>query len=332
MKILVTGAAGFIGSTYVRLVLSRGDDEVVVLDKLTYAGRRENLADVEDRIEFVEGAIEDRALVREVTEGCDAVVNFAAESHVDRSIADQDAFARTHVIGTSVMLDAAREHGVGRYLQVSTDEVYGSIERGSFTESSPLNPSSPYSATKAAGDLLVSAHVHTYGLEAVICRGSNNYGPRQYPEKLIPLCILNALAGDSLPVYGDGHQVRNWLYVEDFAAAIDLVLRRGLPGEVYNVGGPDETANIDVVRRILAATDRDESLIEYVTDRPGHDRRYSLSSAKVRELGWEPSRRFSEGLQQTVEWYRDNEWWWGPIRSGEYREYYERHYGRRLAG
>jgi dTDP-glucose 4,6-dehydratase len=332
MKVLVTGAAGFIGSTYVRLVLERGGDEVVVLDKLTYAGRRENVADVEDRIEFVEGAIEDRALVREVMEGCEAVVNFAAESHVDRSIADQDVFARTHVIGTSVLLDAAREHGVGRYLQVSTDEVYGSIERGSFTETSPLNPSSPYSATKAAGDLLVSAHVHTYGIEAVICRGSNNYGPRQYPEKLIPLCVLNALAGDPLPVYGDGHQVRNWLYVEDFAAAIDLVLRRGLPGEVYNVGGPDETANIDVVRRILAATDRDESLIEYVTDRPGHDRRYSLSSAKVRELGWEPSRRFSEGLQQTVEWYRDNEWWWGPIRSGEYREYYERQYGRKLAG
>jgi dTDP-glucose 4,6-dehydratase len=316
----------------VRLLLTRGDDDVVVLDKLTYAGRRENLADVEDRIEFVQGAIEDRPVVREVMEGCHAVVNFAAESHVDRSIADQDAFARTHVIGTSVLLDAAREHGVGRYLQVSTDEVYGSIERGSFTESSPLNPSSPYSATKAAGDLLVSSHVHTYGIEAVICRGSNNYGPRQYPEKLIPLCILNALAGDPLPVYGDGHQVRNWLYVEDFARAIDLVLRSGLPGEVYNVGGPDETANIDVVRRILAATDRDESLIEYVTDRPGHDRRYSLSSGKVRELGWEPSRRFSEGLQQTVEWYRDNEWWWEPIRSGEYREYYEKQYGRRLAG
>jgi dTDP-glucose 4,6-dehydratase len=332
MKVLVTGAAGFIGSTFVRLVLSQGDDEVVVLDKLTYAGRRENLADVEDRIEFVEGGIEDRAVVRETMEGCDAVVNFAAESHVDRSIADQDAFARTHVIGTSVLLDAARGHGVTRYLQVSTDEVYGSIERGSFTETSPLNPSSPYSATKAAGDLLVASHVHTYGIEAVICRGSNNYGPRQYPEKLIPLCILNALAGDPLPVYGDGHQVRNWLYVEDFARAIDLVLRRGLQGEVYNVGGPDETANIDVVRRILAATDRDESLIEYVTDRPGHDRRYSLSSAKVRELGWEPSRRFSEGLQQTVEWYRENEWWWGPIRSGEYREYYERQYGRRLAG
>jgi dTDP-glucose 4,6-dehydratase len=332
MRILVTGAAGFIGSTFVRLLLAGGEDEVVVLDKLTYAGRRENLADVEDRIEFVEGAIEDRGLVREVMEGRDAVVNFAAESHVDRSIADQDAFARTHVIGTSVLLDAAREHGVERYLQVSTDEVYGSIERGSFTETSPLNPSSPYSATKAAGDLLVSAHVHTYGIEGVICRGSNNYGPRQYPEKLIPLCILNALAGDPLPVYGDGHQVRNWLYVEDFACAIELVLRRGLPGEVYNVGGPDETANIDVVRRILAATDRDESLIEYVTDRPGHDRRYSLSSAKVRALGWEPSRRFSEGLQQTVEWYRDNEWWWAPIRSGEYREYYEKQYGRRLAG
>ena len=331
MKVLVTGAAGFIGSTFVRLVLSGGDDEVVVLDKLTYAGRRENIADVADRIEFVEGAIEDRPLVLEVTEGCDAIVNFAAESHVDRSIADQDAFARTHVIGTSVLLDAAREHGVGRFLQVSTDEVYGSIERGSFTETSPLNPSSPYSATKAAGDLLVSAHVHTYGIEAVICRGSNNYGPRQYPEKLIPLCVLNALAGDSLPVYGDGHQVRNWLYVEDFARAIELALRKGLPGEVYNVGGPDETANIDVVRRILAATDRDESLIEYVTDRPGHDRRYSLSSAKISKLGWEPSRRFSEGLQQTVEWYRDNEWWWAPIRSGEYREYYERQYGRKLA-
>ena len=330
MRLLVTGAAGFIGSTYVRHVLGAHGDDVVVLDKLTYAGRRENLQDVEDRIEFVEGSIEDRELVSGLMDGVDAVVNFAAESHVDRSIADQDVFARTHVIGTSVLLDAAREHSVGRYLQVSTDEVYGSIERGTFTEESPLNPSSPYSATKAAGDLLVSAHVHTYGIEAVICRGSNNYGPRQYPEKLIPLAILNAMHGDPLPVYGDGHQVRNWLYVEDFARGIDLALRHGVPGEVYNVGGPDETANIDVVRRILALTDRDESLIEYVKDRPGHDRRYSLSSDKIRSLGWEPSRRFQEGLEQTVEWYRDNEWWWGPIRSGEYREYYERQYGRRL--
>jgi dTDP-glucose 4,6-dehydratase len=333
VRLLVTGGAGFIGSTYVRLVLEeRPDARIVVLDKLTYAGRPENLEDVRERIEFVHGAIEDRRVVHEAMAGCDAVVNFAAESHVDRSIADQDAFAIAHVIGTSVLLDAARELGVSRYLQVSTDEVYGSIEEGSFTESSPLQPSSPYSATKAAGDLLVSAHVHTYGIEAVICRGSNNYGPRQYPEKLIPLMILNALHGDPLPVYGDGRQVRNWLFVEDFARAIDLVLREGTPGEVYNVGGPDECENIGVVRRILELTGAGESLIEYVTDRPGHDRRYSLSSDKVRALGWEPRTWFREGLERTVDWYRDNEWWWQPIRSGDYREYYERHYGRRLAG
>ena len=333
MRVLVTGAAGFIGSTFLRVVLdSRPKDELVVLDKLTYAGRRENLSGIENRVEFVHGAIEDRELVQKTMAGCQAVVNFAAESHVDRSIADQDVFARAHVIGTSVLLDAAREHGVARYLQVSTDEVYGSIDEGTFTESSPLNPSSPYSATKAGGDLLVTAHTHTYGIEAVICRGSNNYGPRQYPEKLIPLCVLNALAGDSLPVYGDGRQVRNWLFVEDFARAIDLVLREGAPGEVYNVGGPDEVENIEVVKRIVELTGADESLIEYVRDRPGHDRRYSLSSAKVRELGWQPLTHFAEGLERTVDWYRDNEWWWGPIRTGEYREYYERQYGRRLAG
>jgi dTDP-glucose 4,6-dehydratase len=333
MRTLVTGAAGFIGSTYVRVALAaRPDAEIVVLDKLTYAGRRENLADVEDRITFIEGAIEDRDAVAQAIAGCTHVVNFAAESHVDRSIADQDVFARAHVIGTSVLLDAARAEGIERYLQVSTDEVYGSIEAGSFTEESPLAPSSPYSATKAAGDLLVSAHVHTYGIEAVICRGSNNYGPRQYPEKLIPLCVLNALHGDPLPVYGDGRQVRNWLYVEDFATAIDAALERGRPGEVYNVGGPSEAENIDVVKRILELCERDESLIEYVTDRPGHDRRYSLSSDKLRsELGWEPQTGFDDGLAATVAWYRDNEWWWGPIRSGEYREYYERQYGRALA-
>jgi dTDP-glucose 4,6-dehydratase len=330
VRLLVTGGAGFIGSTYVRLVTAEREDEVVVLDKLTYAGRRENLADVDDRIEFVEGGIEDRELVNEVLPGCDAIVNFAAESHVDRSIADQDAFVRTHVLGTSVLLDAAREHGVGRYVQVSTDEVYGSIAEGSFTERSPLNPSSPYSATKAAGDLLVSAHVETYGISASICRGSNNYGPRQYPEKLIPLCVLNALAGDSLPVYGDGLQVRNWLFVEDFARAIDAVLSEGEPGKVYNVGGPDEEANIELVRRILELTGRDDSLIEHVTDRPGHDRRYSLSSERARALGWEPRTRLADGLPLTVDWYRDNEWWWAPIRSGEYLDYYERHYGRRL--
>jgi dTDP-glucose 4,6-dehydratase len=330
VRLLVTGGAGFIGSTYVRVALDQGD-EVRVLDKLTYAGRPENLDEVRDRIEFVEGAIEDKDLVPDAVDGCDAIVNFAAESHVDRSIADQEAFARTHVIGTSVLLEAARARGVERFLQVSTDEVYGSIESGSFSEVSPLNPSSPYSATKAAGDLLVCAHFHTYGLEAVICRGSNNYGPRQYPEKLIPLCTLNALAGDPLPVYGDGRQVRNWIYVEDFARAIDAVLRAGRPGEVYNAGGPDEVENIEVVRRILELTGRDESLIEHVTDRPGHDRRYSLSSSKTRELGWTPATRFAEGLERTIEWYRDNEWWWGPIRSGEYRDYYERQYGRRLA-
>jgi len=237
----------------------------------------------------------------------------------------------THVIGTGTLLEAARELGVSRYLQVSTDEVYGSIDSGSFTETSPLDPSSPYSATKAGGDLLVSAHAHTHGIEAVICRGSNNYGPRQYPEKLIPLCVLNALHGDSLPVYGDGRQVRNWLYVEDFARAILLVLEKGRPGEAYNVGGPDECENIEVVRRILALTGRDEGFIEYVTDRKGHDRRYSLSSEKLAdELGWEARTHFAQGLEQTVQWYRDNEWWWEPIRSGDYRAYYEQQYGRAL--
>ena len=323
----MTGGAGFIGSTYVHLV--QAEHEVTVLDKLTYAGRRENLP---EGVELVVGGIEDRELVLELIESADAVVNFAAESHVDRSIADQNAFARTHVVGTGVLLDAVRERGVPRYLQVSTDEVYGSIAEGSFSESSPLDPSSPYSATKAGGDLLVSAHAHTYGLEAVICRGSNNYGPRQYPEKLIPLCVLNALHGDSLPVYGDGRQVRNWLYVEDFCRAIHEVLLRGRPGEAYNAGGPDECENLEVVRRILELTGRDASLIEYVTDRPGHDRRYSLASDKLRdELGWEPRIGFDEGLRRTVDWYRDNEAWWAPIRSGEYREYYERQYGRALS-
>ena len=327
MKLLVTGAAGFIGSTYVRLV--EGEHHVTVLDKLTYAGRRENLP---AGTELVVGAIEDRDLVMDLAENADAIVNFAAESHVDRSIADQDAFARTHVIGTSVLLDAARDRGVERFLQVSTDEVYGSIDEGSFTESSPLDPSSPYSATKAGGDLLVSAHAHTHGVEAVICRGSNNYGPRQYPEKLIPLSILNALHGDPLPVYGDGRQVRNWLYVEDFCRGIHAVLEHGRPGQAYNVGGPDECENIEVVRRIVELTGRDESLIEYVRDRPGHDRRYSLGSERIREeLGWDAQVRFDEGLARTVEWYRDNEEWWAPIRSGEYRDYYEKQYGRALS-
>jgi dTDP-glucose 4,6-dehydratase len=330
-RVLVTGGAGFIGSTYVRVVLeARPDDHVVVFDKLTYAGREENLADVRDRIEFIQGAIEDRGAVREAMEGADLVVNLAAESHVDRSIADQDAFAVTQVIGTGVLLDAVRELGVSRFLQVSTDEVYGSIAEGTFTEESPIAPSSPYSATKAGGDLLVQSHVHTHGIQAVICRGSNNYGPRQYPEKLIPLMILNALHGDPLPVYGDGKNVRNWIHAEDFARAIDAVLLDGTPGEVYNAGGPDELENLDVVKRILELTGRDETLIKYVTDRKGHDRRYSLSSEKVRALGWQPQWSFADGLPATVDWYRENEWWWEPVRSGEYRHYYEQHYGLKL--
>src|SRR3954452_6236959 len=328
MKLLVCGGAGFIGSAFVRVRLAAGD-EVVVLDKLTYAGRRENLQDLE--IEFVHGAVEDPGAVARAIAGCDAVVHFAAETHVDRSIAEPDAFVRTHAQGTYVLLEAVRSAGI-RYVQVSTDEVYGSIEEGSFTKSSPLAPSSPYSATKAGADLLVAGYVHTYGLEACICRGSNNYGPRQYPEKLIPLMILNALHGDPLPVYGDGQQIRNWIYVEDFARGIGTVLERGVPGEAYNVGGPDEAPNIEVVRKIIELAGADESLIEYVTDRPGHDRRYSLASEKVKGLGWEAQVRFAEGLEKTVDWYRDNAWWWETIRSGEYLAYYERQYGKAPGG
>ncbi|MBB4661196.1 dTDP-glucose 4,6-dehydratase [Conexibacter arvalis] len=329
MKLLVCGGAGFIGSNFVRIRVKEHGDEVVVLDKLTYAGRRENLHDVIDDVRFVHGAIEDPEAVADAIEGVDAVVNFAAETHVDRSIAEPDAFVVTNGQGTYVLLEAARKAGV-RFLQVSTDEVYGSIEQGSFTEESPLQPSSPYSATKTGADLLVLSYFHTFGLETLICRGSNNYGPYQYPEKLIPLMVLNALHGDKLPVYGDGMQVRNWLYVTDFGRGIGHALEQGRAGEVYNVGGPDECPNIEVVKRIVAATGNDESLIEYVTDRPGHDRRYSLASEKLRALGWEAQVQFDEGLRRTVDWYRENTWWWEPIRSGDYREYYERQYGRAL--
>jgi len=329
MKLLVCGGAGFIGSTFVRVRLAEHGDEVTVLDKLTYAGRRENLHDVIEQIRFVHGAIEDPVAVADAVAGCQAIVNFAAETHVDRSISGPEAFIVTNMQGTHVLLEAARERGL-RYVQVSTDEVYGSIEDGSFTEVSPLRPSSPYSATKTGADLLVASYFHTYGLETVICRGSNNYGPYQHPEKLIPLMILNAFAGDPLPVYGNGRNVRNWLYVEDFARGIGQVLVHGAHGEAYNCGGPDECENIEVVKRIVALTGADESLVEYVTDRPGHDRRYSLSSEKLRALGWEARVRFDEGLERTVRWYRDNAWWWEPIRTGVYRDYYERHYGRAL--
>ena len=329
MRLLVCGGAGFIGSTFVRLRVEEHGDEVTVLDKLTYAGRRENLREVIDEVRFVHGAIEDPAAVAGAVESCEAIVNFAAETHVDRSISGPEAFIVTNMQGTHVLLEAARAGGL-RYVQVSTDEVYGSIEEGSFTEASPLQPSSPYSATKTGADLLVASYFHTYGLETVICRGSNNYGPRQYPEKLIPLMILNALAGDQLPVYGDGLQVRNWLYVEDFGRAIGAALAAGVPGEAYNCGGPDECENLTVVERIIELTGADPAQMRFVTDRPGHDRRYSLSSEKLRGLGWEALTRFDTGLEQTVGWYRDNSWWWEPIRSGAYREYYARHYGTAL--
>jgi dTDP-glucose 4,6-dehydratase len=331
VKLLVCGGAGFIGSNFVRQRVNDHGDTVVVLDKLTYAGRPENLAGLGDHATLVHGAIEDPDKVAEaVGDGVDAIVNFAAETHVDRSISGPEAFVETNVRGSLVLLEAARTRGVSRYVQISTDEVYGSIAEGSFTEESPIVPSSPYSASKAGGDLLVQSYFHTYGLETVICRGSNNYGPYQYPEKLIPLMVLNALHGDKLPVYGDGLNVRNWLYVEDFGRGISHVLAHGAPGEIYNVGGPSEATNIDVVREILHQTGNDESLIEYIDDRPGHDRRYSLGSEKVRALGWEAQVSFEDGLKRTVDWYRDNTTWWEPIRSGEFREYYEKHYGRAL--
>ena len=331
MRLLVCGGAGFIGSNFVRQRVREHGDEVVVLDKLTYAGRRENLQDLSGtgRVSLHPGAIEDAAAVAAAIDGCEAVVNFAAETHVDRSIAEPDAFVTTNAQGTYVLLEAARARGL-RHVQISTDEVYGSIESGSFTEDSPLQPSSPYSATKTGADLLVDSYHHTYGLETVICRGSNNYGPYQYPEKLIPLMILNALHGDRLPVYGDGMQVRNWIFVEDFARGIGIALERGEPGGRYNVGGPDECANIEVVRRILELTGAGEDLVEHVADRPGHDRRYSLSSERIRGLGWEPQVRFDAGIDRTVAWYRDNAWWWEPVRSGDFRAYYERQYGRAL--
>lgn len=333
MKLMVTGGAGFIGSNFVHHRLAaRPDDSIVVLDKLTYAGRRDNLDGAPaDRLEFIEGEIGDRETVLRAIEGCDAIINFAAESHVDRSIESPGEFIQTDVFGTFILLEAARDAGI-RHLQISTDEVYGSIDEGSFTEASPIEPSSPYSASKAGGDLIVGAFRNTYGNDALIVRASNNYGPRQHPEKLIPLVILNALHGDNIPVYGDGQQVRNWLFVEDFCSAIGTVVEDGEAGEVYNVGGPDEITNLEVVKRILELTGKDESLITTVEDRLGHDVRYSLASSKTEGLGWKAQVGFDEGIERTVAWYRDNPVWWEALRSGEYREYYERQYGTKLGG
>ena len=329
MRLVVTGGAGFIGSNFVRYMLRRYDDlEVVNLDKLTYAGNLENLRDVDDdpRYTFVKGDICDAVVVGEALRGADAVVNFAAETHVDRSISGPQDFIRTDVLGTHTLLEAVRELGVTRYLQISTDEVYGSTESGSFTEESELDPSSPYSASKAGGDLLVLAYHRTFGSPVLITRSSNNYGPYQYPEKVVPLFVTNAIDGDALPVYGDGLNVRDWLYVEDNCAAIDVVLRKGAVGEAYNIGGGNEVKNLTLTRQILKLLGKSPELIRFVSDRPGHDRRYSIDCAKVRALGWRPTTPFQKGLERTVAWYRDHPEWWRKLKSGEWREYYARQY------
>ena len=327
MRVLVTGGAGFIGSHFARRLAAAGED-VVVLDKLTYAGNRANLAGVD--VPFFEGDITDPEAVAEAAAGCDAVVNFAAESHVDRLILGPAEFILTDVLGAQVLLDHARAAGV-RLLQVSTDEVYGDLEGGgSSLESDPLRPSSPYSASKAGGDMQVLAYVRTYDVDALITRGANTYGPRQYPEKFLPLFITNAFERQQLPVYGDGKQRREWLHVEDHCAAIELALRAGQAGEVYNVGG-QERENMEVVRRILDYTGASPDLVRHVTDRPGHDRRYSVDSSKLRKLGWTPRHSFdTTGLTETVEWYREHRDWWEPIKSGAYRKYYDEQYAERL--
>jgi dTDP-glucose 4,6-dehydratase len=332
MRLLVTGGCGFIGSNFIRWILTEHpDDSVLNLDKLTYAGNPANLADVEHdpRYAFVHGDIGDAKLVRDVARGMDAVVNFAAPSHVDRSILDPDEFLRTNVLGVHVLLEAVRELRVPRILQISTDEVYGSVTTGAAGEDAPLRPSNPYAAAKAGGDLLALASWRTHGVPVVITRSSNNFGPYQYPEKLVPLFVTNALQDRPLPLYGDGHQVRDWLYVLDHCAAIDLVLRQGREGEVYNVGGGHEVANLTITREILRLLGKPERLIQPVADRPGHDRRYALDATKLEQLGWAPRYPFASALEATVRWYRDHEAWWRPLKSGEFRAYYERQYGRR---
>ncbi len=328
-QLFVTGGAGFIGSNFARFTLENYPDAaVVVFDKLTYAGNLENLRDVEGnpRYRFVRGDIGDALAVAEAIQGCDAVVNFAAESHVDRSLLEPDSFIQTNVQGTLVLLEAALRFGVERFLQVSTDEVYGSLLEGSARETDRLNPRGAYSASKAGGDMMVNAYFHTHGVPAIITRGSNNFGPFQYPEKMMPLFITNALQDRPLPVYGDGQYVRDWLFVMDHCSGIDSALRHGVPGEVYNVGGGNELPNLEVIHRLLQLLGKPESLIQYVKDRPGHDRRYSIDCAKLRALGWRPTRDFDQALAETVAWYRDNASWWRKIQSGEYRDYYRKMY------
>jgi dTDP-glucose 4,6-dehydratase len=329
MRVLVTGGAGFIGSQFVRRIAVAGDS-VVVLDKLTYAGNRANLEGVEHA--FHQGDIADAEAVARAAKGCDAIVNFAAETHVDRSILGPAEFILTDVLGTQVLLDYARHHQI-RHLQVSTDEVYGDIplDAEPCVEDAPVRASSPYSASKAGGDLQVRAYVRTYGVDALITRGANTYGPRQYPEKFLPLFITNAFDGQHLPVYGDGRQRREWLHVEDHCAGIELALRKGVAGNVYNVGG-QERENMEVVRRILDLTGASPDLVRHVADRAGHDRRYSVDSSKLRDLGWTPQHSFDAGgLEETVEWYREHRDWWEPIKSGDYKQYYDQQYAERLS-
>ena len=329
MRVLVTGGAGFIGSQFVRRLATAGD-RVVVLDKLTYAGNRANLEGVEHT--FHQGDITDPEAVARAAKGCDAIVNFAAETHVDRSILGPAEFILTDVLGTQVLLDYARHHQI-RHLQVSTDEVYGDIplDAEPCVEDAPVRASSPYSASKAGGDLQVLAYVRTYGVDALITRGANTYGPRQYPEKFLPLFITNAFDGLPLPVYGDGRQRREWLHAADHCAAIEVVLREGRAGEVYNVGG-QERENMEVVRRILDLTGASPDLVRHVADRAGHDRRYSVDSSKLRDLGWAPRHSFDAGgLEETVDWYREHRDWWEPIKSGDYKRYYDEQYAARLA-
>ena len=331
-RVLVTGGAGFIGSNFARhLAARRPEWEIVVLDKLTYAGRRENLADLEGRrgFSFVQGDIADREAVAAVLPGCAYVVNFAAETHVDRSLYDAGSFIQTDVYGTFVLLEEARRaSGLRMFVQISTDEVYGSVESGSSRETDALMPRNPYSASKAGADRLAYSYFATYGLPVIVTRASNNYGPYQYPEKVIPLFVTHALDGIPVPLYGDGMNVRDWLHVDDHCRAVDLLLEGGRPGETYNIGGGNEVRNIDLTRRILELVGRPESLIRPVADRPGHDRRYSLDCAKLRAMGWAPQVPFEDGLRRTVEWYRANEAWWRPIKeeSPAFRDHYQKHY------
>ena len=335
MKILVTGGAGFIGSNFIRLLLKETSHQLLNLDALTYAGNLENLADIENhkRYSFIKGDIRDQALLEKIfTQGIDAVVNFAAESHVDRSIMDPQSFLHTNYFGTASLLEICRKFPVKVFLQISTDEVYGALPQGLADEKFKLNPSSPYSASKAGADLLCLAYQKTFGLPVLIARMSNNYGPFQFPEKLIPLFITNAMEDKPLPLYGDGLQVRDWIFVEDACQALLLVLEEGRVGEIYNIGGGNQRTNLEVTRTILKQLKKSSRLIKHVADRPGHDRRYALDSSKLkRELGFEPAVNFSEGLARTVKWYQDNRSWWQNVKTGLYRDYYERQYRQRLA-